>query len=468
MLVGSIIAIVLVIGGLVSCYRKVGPNEVLIITGGLLKGPYLTIVPETNTRVKVVKGGGTWVWPVIQQAVVENLDTFTIDVEVDKVMTRDAVKVNAKANVVLRVGGDKKSIAVASEKILGLNEKERDNQMYLVTKGAVRDTLSQMTPQEAYDREQFSNSVKTACEPIFKNMGLEITSISITDIWDDDGYYDSLSAADIAKKKADAEKAKAESAKDARIAKAKADRDAKIEEAKNDQEAKIAQLKANDEVNAQQKERDVNKANYDAEVYASQAKAEKASDIENAKQNAILQKQQIEINRNQYQADIVAKQEAESSALRNKSDAEYYQAQKQADANAYKTKTDGEAQSEQIIKIGQAKAESQRALAQALNEKGGQSSLQAKIIDILPVIAKNNAEAVSHIEHLTVLNGAKGLQETSAESLNSAMMLIKNTTGIDLKDLVEKRANGQITLNEDDANKLVEKTNQPSNKDTNK
>lgn len=318
----------------------------LIITGGLLKGPYLTIVPETNTRVKVVKGGGTWVWPVIQQAVVENLDTFTIDVEVDKVMTRDAVKVNAKANVVLRVGGDKKSIAVASEKILGLNEKERDNQMYLVTKGAVRDALSQMTPQEAYDREQFSNSVKTACEPIFKNMGLEITSISITDIWDDDGYYDSLSAADIAKKKADAEKAKAESAKDARIAKAKADRDAKIEEAKNDQEAKIAQLKANDEVNAQQKERDVNKANYDAEVYASQARAEKASDIENAKQNAILQKQQIEINRNQYQADIVAKQEAESSALRNKSDAEYYQAQKQADANAYKTKIDGEAQSE--------------------------------------------------------------------------------------------------------------------------
>ena len=318
----------------------------LIITGGLLKGPYLTIVPETNTRVKVVKGGGTWVWPVIQQAVVENLDTFTIDVEVDKVMTRDAVKVNAKANVVLRVGGDKKSIAVASEKISGLNEKERDNQMYLVTKGAVRDTLSQMTPQEAYDREQFSNSVKTACEPIFKNMGLEITSISITDIWDDDGYYDSLSAADIAKKKADAEKAKAESAKDARIAKAKADRDAKIEEAKNDQEAKIAQLKANDEVNAQQKERDVNKANYDAEVYASQARAEKASDIENAKQNAILQKQQIEINRNQYQADIVAKQEAESSALRNKSDAEYYQAQKQADANAYKTKIDGEAQSE--------------------------------------------------------------------------------------------------------------------------
>ena len=146
-----------------------------------------------------------------------------------------------------------------------------------------------------------------------------------------------------------------------------------------------------------------------------------------------------------------------------------------ASANKTNSKGNGSQQSsqqdadtQQIIKIGQAKAESQRALAQALNEKGAQSSLQAKIIDILPVIAKNNAEAVSHIEHLTVLNGAKGLQETSAESLNSAMMLIKNTTGIDLKDLVEKRANGQITLNEDDVSKLVEKTNQPSNKDTNK
>lgn len=73
----AIVAILIVIVAIAGCYRKVGPNQVLIITGGMLKGPYLTIVPETSTRVKVVKGGGVFVWPVIQQAQVINMDTFT-------------------------------------------------------------------------------------------------------------------------------------------------------------------------------------------------------------------------------------------------------------------------------------------------------------------------------------------------------------------------------------------------------
>ena len=60
-LISIICVIIALIALLGMCYRKVGPNQVLIITGGLLNGPYLVNVPETNTKVKVVKGGGTWV-----------------------------------------------------------------------------------------------------------------------------------------------------------------------------------------------------------------------------------------------------------------------------------------------------------------------------------------------------------------------------------------------------------------------
>ena len=144
--------------------------------------------------------------------------------------------------------------------------------------------------------------------------------------------------------------------------------------------------------------------------------------------------------------------------MKTKADAEFYQAQKQADAEAYKTKQNGDAESEQIAKVGKAKADAQKALAEALNAKGAASSLAAKIIDILPEMSKNNAEAIGHIDHLTVLNGAKGLQDVSAENLNSAMMMIKNTTGIDLADIIEKRANGQLTVDADDsAKKEVQK-----------
>lgn len=59
------VVILLLLIVLLSSYKKVGPNEVLIVTGGMLHGPYVQENKDTHTRVKVVKGGGTWVWPII-------------------------------------------------------------------------------------------------------------------------------------------------------------------------------------------------------------------------------------------------------------------------------------------------------------------------------------------------------------------------------------------------------------------
>jgi hypothetical protein len=50
-------------------YRKVGPNEAMIISGGMTRG-----VP------KVVQGGGAFVWPIIQKAEILSLEVITIDV----------------------------------------------------------------------------------------------------------------------------------------------------------------------------------------------------------------------------------------------------------------------------------------------------------------------------------------------------------------------------------------------------
>ncbi len=444
-LISIICVIVALIALLGMCYRKVGPNQVLIITGGLLNGPYLVNVPETNTKVKVVKGGGTWVWPIIQQAEVESLDTFTIDVEVQNVMTKDAVKVNAKANVVLRVGGDKKSIAIASEKILGLNEQERNQQMYLVTKGAVRDTLSQMTPKDAYNREQFATTVKAACEPIFSNMGLEITSMSITDIWDDNGYYDSLSAADIAQKKAEAAKAKAEADRDARIAQAEANTAAKTAEAENDQKTSIAQIEADNKIAEKTKDLNVNKAKYDEEVRRQQAIANKAQDIASVEQDAILQEKQIIAKQNQLKATVIAQTNADKEKKQLEADAQAYSINKQADADAYAIKVKGEADASSITQVGQAKANAQLASAKAL-QQNGDKALQNKIIDIMPELVAKSAEPYKTIKELTVLNGAQGMQDLSTASLKQAMMVIKNTTGLDLADIINKRADGQTTI----------------------
>lgn len=51
-----LIILFIVIGSML--YRKVGPNEVLIVTGGLLKGKNIQENADLGTHMKVVKGGG--------------------------------------------------------------------------------------------------------------------------------------------------------------------------------------------------------------------------------------------------------------------------------------------------------------------------------------------------------------------------------------------------------------------------
>lgn len=447
MITAIVIVVVLVLlSALASCYKKVGPNKVLIVTGGWLHGPYVQENKETGTRVKVIKGGGVFVWPVIQQAQVESLDTFPIDVTVNNVMTVESVPVNAKASAVLRVGSDPKMIAIASEKMLGLSKEERDNQMISVVKGAVREALTQMTPKDANNRRSFQDAVVEACKPTFDNLGLEITTLKITDIDDDNGYYESLSAKDIADKRAEARKANAAADRDARQAEAEADRAASEAEAENNQKAQIAQLTAQNAINAKQKEVDVNKAEYDAAVQKAQAIAAKSKDIADAEQNAIIQAKQVEVNKNTYQATIIAKQEAENDAATKKAAADYEVAAKKADAAAYSIKAQGDAEADKTTKIGTAKANAQEALAKALSKQGSQQSLASKVIDIMPEIAKANSEALSHVGKLTVLNGAEGLNQITASSLKSTIESVKDATGIDIAQYIKNRGDGQVTL----------------------
>ena len=48
-IIGALVIVIL--AGLLSSYKKVGPNEVLIVTGGMLHGPYVQENKDTHTRM---------------------------------------------------------------------------------------------------------------------------------------------------------------------------------------------------------------------------------------------------------------------------------------------------------------------------------------------------------------------------------------------------------------------------------
>ena len=69
-----------------SRYTKVGPNQVLIVSGIKRK----MVDPDGNTRevgFRVVKGGGAFVWPIFEKVDTLSLELLTIDVQTPEVYT---------------------------------------------------------------------------------------------------------------------------------------------------------------------------------------------------------------------------------------------------------------------------------------------------------------------------------------------------------------------------------------------
>src|ERR1044071_6847932 len=122
---------VLVIGGLAaflfvffmfvaiwaSRYTKVGPNQVLVISG---RKHRITDPDGTRRDVgfRVVKGGGVFVWPVYETVDILSLELLTIDVQTPEVYTSKGVPVRVDGVAQVKVKGDDISIATAAEQFL--------------------------------------------------------------------------------------------------------------------------------------------------------------------------------------------------------------------------------------------------------------------------------------------------------------------------------------------------------------
>src|SRR5512134_3869834 len=75
-----------------SRYVKVGPNEVLIVSGRKRRMPDARGV-ERIVGFRVVKGGGTFVFPVLEKAEVLSLELFFNDTATTEIYTSTGVPV---------------------------------------------------------------------------------------------------------------------------------------------------------------------------------------------------------------------------------------------------------------------------------------------------------------------------------------------------------------------------------------
>ena len=478
-MLGVIIAIgvvvfllIAIVGVYVAKYRTAGPDEALIVTGSYL-GSKNVHTDDSGNKIKIIRGGGTFVFPVFQQAEPLSLLSSKLEVTTPEVYTEQGVPVMADGTAIIKIGSSISEIATAAEQFLGKEKHEREAEAREVLEGHLRSILGSMTVEEIYkNRDKFSQEVQRVASHDLAKMGLIIVSFTIKDVRDKNGYLESLGKPRIAQVRRDADIATAEAEKETRIKRALAD-----------QQAQQAELARATEIAEAEKDNQLKVAEYRREQEMAKARADQAYELESAKakQEVTEQEMQVKIIERQKQIEleekeILRREKQYDSEVKKKADADRYaieqnaEAQKRkelahADAEKYRIEALAKAEAEKIRLDGIAKADSERAQgeteAEIIRLKGlaeaeakqkiaeafeqyGQAAILDMIVRMMPEYAKQVATPLSNIDKITVVDtgsgtggGANKVTSYATDLMASLQESLKESSGIDVKQLIE-------------------------------
>jgi len=447
-----------------SRYKKVGPNEVLIISGRGVG----TTDPGTGQKMRrsfrIVRGGGTFIWPVVERVDRLSLELMTIEVVTTNVYTSQGVPVTVDGVAQVKVGSDDVSIVTAAEQFLSKSTKEIQNVALQTLEGHLRGILGTLSVEEIYrDRDKFAQRVQEVSALDMKNMGLTIVSFTIKNIHDAQGYLDALGQARIAEVK-----------RDATIGQANAQRDATIQSARARQEGEVAKFEAETKIAEAQKNFAVQKAAYDADVNQKKAESELAYTLQQNITNQKVKEQEVQISvvekrkQIEVQEQEVARRERELEAtVRKPAEAEQYRIRTLADAKKYQTETEAAGQSAATRNLGAGEADANKARglaqadviqaqgfaeAQATSKKAEawqqytQAAILQQLLDKLPELASAVAQPLAKMEKIVVINsggdghsgtGASRVTRDVTDTIAQLPVVIEALTGINMIDLLK-------------------------------
>jgi len=445
-----VIAIILLI--IAKQYRKVGPNEVLIISGGRKK----TVIGPDGTKVKVGYryrlGGGTFVLPFVESVYRLPMDVITLNIKTPEVLTHSGVPLMAEATAQVKVDSSDSAIRLAAEQFLGLGKEGIRDVSLTVLEGHMREVIGTMTVEQIYrGRHEFSARVSEAVRPDLGRMGLVMLSFALKDISDTQGYLESLSKPQVVAAKRDAVIAEAETEKEAIVKSSQARKEGEV--ARLAAEALIAKAQWENEAKKAESQVAVNQRkaqadfSYELERYklSQQIKKEEAKMMAIEKEEAI-KIEELEISRREKELDasVVKPADARNYQIKSEAAAEEFRIQAEAKGKAEALRLEGDAEAEVMKKKGLAEAESILKKAQAW-EKYNQAAILEMYLKALPDLARAVSEPLSKVDKILVIGGGdKSLGTTKitaqvAEVLAQMPDVVKSLTGVDIKKYLQEK-----------------------------
>ena len=180
--VGIIIVVFINLAIWASRYTKVGPNQVLIVSGR--QNRYVDSDGSVRTiGFRVVKGGGTFVWPVIERVDALSLEVLTVNVKTPEISTSHGVPLLVDGAAQVKIKGDDSSIARAAEHFLSKGSEAIGNVVAQILERHLRTIMEQKAVEEILqNRGLLATRVRELATPDLAGMGLDLLNVTIRDI----------------------------------------------------------------------------------------------------------------------------------------------------------------------------------------------------------------------------------------------------------------------------------------------
>jgi flotillin len=410
---GMVVAMLLLFSFIAQMFRKAGPNEAFIVYG--FRG------------TRVIKGGGTIVFPMFENFRALSLELMSFDVAPQQnLYTKQGVAVTVEAVAQIKVRSDRESVATAAEQFLTKTPAQREGLIRLVMEGHLRGIIGQLTVEEIVKQpEMVADRMRGTCADDMNKMGLEVVSFTIKEVRDKNEYIANMGRPDIARIKMQADIAAAEAERDTAIKRAEAVRAAAVAKAEADKQRVTAEALSMASQAEATRDLEIKKAQYVETIKRQQAQADKAYEIQsNVMQQQVVAEavrvqqiekqeqvkvQEAEIVRHEKEliANVLKAAEVDRARIETLAAAESQRLMIEAEGRAASVRAQGEAEAEIIFKKGEAEAKAMNVKAEAYQE-WNQAAVVDRLISNMPEMIRAMAAPLANIDKITVVSTGDG------------------------------------------------------------
>lgn len=403
-------------------YRIVPSDKAIVISGKWL-GRKNIYTDEDGKKIKIIRGSGVLVLPIIQYAQNISIASNKVFVNLENAHAKNKIPLTVKGVATIKIGANMVDISLAAQNYLSKSTEEMCAEANEVIKSKLNVILKGYNAEDVQANiAKIEKETLKQTQETLEHFGLEIITFSIKDVYDEKGYLAHLNEQDMIRVKTETEQLRIKTEHETQLLKAKAEEEKELERI----ERKLL-------VEASKNEEALRLAALKEEQDKAKARAEMAYELEKATADYELALKKAELDRkaleNSFEYDKLSAERRSviyDIETRKKADTQVYVSRKEAEAYEESMKIRTKAELEKLLAITEADSRIKEIESETIEKRGEVAKELYKFDKYLKTIEKSNnpnkfAEELVNNKELLRVDLLKEISEKDGHELSSVL-----------------------------------------------